>query len=383
MKVRKPIRRVDVQVSLFTAAIVLLSVSAMAYFSYSVTYNDMVRSLQNSVFSIYSYLDSTLDKDSFQEINAYADNEKEAYRSTAELLIRVKNATGVRYLYTAKENATGDLIYVVDGLDPSSEDFRNPGDLIEPEIQENLLRALQGEIVLPDNALSTEWGKIFISYFPIHGDDGVSIIGAIGIEIDAERQYNTYRKLRLYTPAIIAIACLASIVLAVWFFRRLSNPSFQDMSNTDYLTQLKNRNAYDVVLSNIDARNCQQDMGIIMVDLNNLKKVNDTDGHEMGDQYLQAAADTLRRAIGEQGVVYRIGGDEFAIIVEYAYEKKLEQLAYDIGCDYAIHRLQCSIPTSLAVGFALFDPRETTIRNTMKRADTDMYANKRTMHQEQ
>lgn len=358
----------------------MLSVFAMAYFSYSLTYRDMVRSLQDTVFSIYSYLDTTLDKSSFQEINEYSDKQKEAYQSTADLLIRVKNATGVKYLYTAKENESGNLIYVIDGLDPSSEDFRNPGDLIEPEIQENLRRALHGEKVLPDSAVATDWGKIFISYFPIHGDDGTSVIGAIGIEIDAEHQYNTYRKLRIFTPVIIVTACLVCIALAIWFFRKLSNPSFRDMSNTDYLTQLKNRNAYDVALRNIDARNRQQNMGIIMVDLNNLKKVNDTEGHAMGDRYLQSAADTLRRSIGKQGIVYRIGGDEFAAIIEYTYEKKLEQLAYDIGQDYAAHRLQSSVPTSLAVGFALFNPQEKTIRNTVKRADSDMYEKKRTMH---
>lgn len=154
----------------------------MAYFSYSLTHQDMVHSLQDSVFSIYSYLDATLDKSSFQAINEYSDKQKEAYQSTADLLIRVKDATGVRYLYTAKQNESGNLIYVVDGLDPSSEDFRNPGDLIEPEIQENLRLALRGEKVLPDNALATGWGKIFVSYFPIHGDDGTSVIGAIGIE---------------------------------------------------------------------------------------------------------------------------------------------------------------------------------------------------------
>lgn len=380
MEYRKPIRRVDFQVSLFTAAIIMLSVFAMAYFSYSLTYRDMIHSLQDTVFSIYSYLDTTLDKSSFQEINEYSDKQKEAYQSTADLLIRVKNATGVKYLYTAKENESGNLIYVVDGLDPSSEDFRNPGDLIEPEIQENLRRALHGEKVLPDSAVATDWGKIFISYFPIHGDDGTSVIGAIGIEIDAEHQYNTYRKLRIFTPVIIVTACLVCIALAIWFFRKLSNPSFRDMSNTDYLTQLKNRNAYDVALRNIDARNRQQDMGIIMVDLNNLKKVNDTEGHAMGDRYLQSAADTLRRSIGKQGIVYRIGGDEFAAIIEYTYEKKLEQLAYDIGQDYAAHRLQSSVPTSLAVGFALFNPQEKTIRNTVKRADSDMYEKKRTMY---
>ncbi len=380
MEHRKPIRRVDVQVSIFTAVIIILSVSTMAYFSYSVTYRDMIRSLKASVFSIYSHLDTTLDKGSFQEINSYEDREKRAYQLTAELLTGVKNATGVRYLYTAKMNDTGDLIYVVDGLEPSSEDFREPGDLIEPEIQADLLRALDGETILPNDILDTEWGKIFISYFPIHGDDGSSVIGAVGIEIDAEHQFDTFRMLRILTPVIIILACVICIVLAVWFFRKLSNPSFKDMSNTDYLTQMKNRNAFDIALKNIDARNRQQNMGVIIIDLNNLKKVNDTEGHEKGDRYLKLAAESLQRSIGKQGVIYRIGGDEFAVIIEHTYEEKLEQLVFEIGRDYGTNQLMSSIPTSLASGCAMFVPEDKTIWNTIKRADTNMYSQKRMMH---
>lgn len=352
----------------------------MAYFSYSVTYRDMIRSLKASVFSIYSHLDTTLDKGSFQEINSYEDREKRAYQLTAELLTGVKNATGVRYLYTAKMNDTGDLIYVVDGLEPSSEDFRDPGDLIEPEIQADLLRALDGETILPNDILDTEWGKIFISYFPIHGDDGSSVIGVVGIEIDAEHQFDTFRMLRILTPVIIILACVICIVLAVWFFRKLSNPSFKDMSNTDYLTQLKNRNAFDIALKNIDARNRQQNMGAIIIDLNNLKKVNDTEGHEKGDQYLKLAAESLQRSIGKQGVIYRIGGDEFAVIIEHTYDEKLEQLVFEIGRDYDTNQLMSSIPTSLASGCAMFVPEDKTIWNTIKRADTNMYSRKRMMH---
>lgn len=383
MNQRRHIRRVDIQVSIFTAIVVILSVSCAALFSYLVTYRDTIHSLQDTVYSICSYLDTTLDKSSFLEINSLEDKNKNAYQETAELLTSVKNITGVRYLYTAKMNDKGELIYGVDGLDPASEDFRNPGDLIEPEIQNELLRALGGEVILPDNILDTEWGKIFISYFPIHGDDRTSVIGVIGIEIAAEHQYNTYLRLRIFVPCIILLACIICVIIAVLFFRRISNPSYKDMSNTDYLTQLKNRNAYDIVLKNIDARHQHHELGVILVDLNYLKKVNDTLGHEFGDQYLKLTAETLMRVIGKHGVPYRIGGDEFAILVPNTYQGKLEQLVFEIERDYAIHRLQCSVFTSLAVGYAIFDPAiEDSIRQTSKRADTNMYQRKRKMHEQ-
>ena len=133
-------------------------------------------------------------------------------------------------LYTAKQNEAGEFIYVVDGLPSDAEDFRFAGDPIEPEIKGDMQRALDGEVVLPDNIKKTDWGKIFITYVPIH--DGERVVGVLGIEFEAEHQYNTYRNLRLATPLIVLFACLVSAGLALVFFRRVSNPTFQDMANT-------------------------------------------------------------------------------------------------------------------------------------------------------
>lgn len=88
--------------------------------------------------------------------------QKEEYEYIHRILSSVKEASGTRYLYTAKKNAEGNYIYVIDGLDPSSDDFRYPGDLIEKEIHEDMDRALGGEEVYPDEIVRTSWG-IFLS----------------------------------------------------------------------------------------------------------------------------------------------------------------------------------------------------------------------------
>lgn len=71
---------------------------------------------------------------------------------------------------------------MVDGLPEDADDFRYPGDAIEPEIQSELERALSGETVLPEKILDTDWGNIFIAYYPLYNESG-EVIGALGIEV--------------------------------------------------------------------------------------------------------------------------------------------------------------------------------------------------------
>ena len=80
----------------------------------------------------------------------------------------IRDIGDLRYLYTAKRNDEGTLVYVVGGLPEDADDFRYPGDAIEPEIQSELERALSGETVLPEKILDTDWGNIFIAYYPLY-----------------------------------------------------------------------------------------------------------------------------------------------------------------------------------------------------------------------
>lgn len=76
----------------------------------------------------------------------------------------------------------------------------------------------------------------------------------------------------------------------------------------DPLTGLQSRNAYSKMLKNLDQTGMPFDFGVIMIDVNGLKQVNDTMGHEAGDELICGAAECIKRALGSG---YRIGGDEF------------------------------------------------------------------------
>ena len=366
-------KRVDLQVSIFTAVIVAVLTFTSFILQYNITYRDTLKSLNDQVESIYAYIAPYLDADTFSNISARDDFNSEDYAQAHDVFRRVKEVTGVMYLYTAKENEQGEFIYVIDGLDPDNPSFRYPGDPIESEIYPDMKRALGGEKVLPDKIKDTEWGKIFITYLPIY--DQNQVIGVIGIEFEAEHQYMTYRNLRLLLPWFILLFSLIACLISRALFRHISNPFYHDMANTDYLTQLKNRNAYQTDMDNIIAMKLEKEMGVISIDLNSLKKVNDTYGHEKGDQYITCISRAYQNLDTKKAVMYRIGGDEFVILVPQADKQKIEALMGALEREF--NKLIFSPELTFSWGYAIYDQQEdNNLHSTYRKADKQMYSKK-------
>lgn len=385
MKIANKFSRVDIQVSILTAFIVFISFLSVYYFNYTLTYRDMITSLNERAVNIHNYIENKIDKASFYTINSAHDQYKPAYQETKALLENIKEVTGVKYLYTAKRQNDGSFVYVVDGLNSDNSDFRNAGDLIEVEIWADMERALTGKIILPAEIKETAWGYIFISYFPVY--DKNEVVGVLGIEFDAGHQYNTFQFLRFGTPLIGVAMCLFAILIAVKLFKRISNPTFKDIATTDYLTNLKNRNAFEIDFSNLNSMKMKPDIAIISVDLNDLKYINDTLGHEVGDRYIQSAAQVLRLSLRGNQTLYRVGGDEYLIIVTGARKslsRKTEILISAVEMNLKERNTNCETILSLAIGVAVFDAQiDVDFHATMRRADEQMYKNKREMKESQ
>lgn len=150
------------------------------------------------------------------------------------------------------------------------------------------------------------------------------------------------------------------------------------LANTDTITGLPNRNAIHELISDaIDSRGETQ-VGVVYLDLDNFKKVNDAYGHMFGDQLLQAVALAILSCLDEGQVLARLGGDEFIVMATDTSQGSLEAMASRI-----LTRLKqpfriglIEIYTGCSLGIALApqhgNDRESVIRN----ADTAMYTAK-------
>ncbi len=103
---------------------------------------------------------------------------------------------------------------------------------------------------------------------------------------------------------------------------------YKELANTDPLTKLSNRRAFDSHIAEIhDDNKAAMYFALIFADIDHFKRVNDTYGHTVGDKILSYVATTMRSAVGTDAFVARIGGEEFAIAQKEATEEEACELA--------------------------------------------------------
>ncbi len=145
------------------------------------------------------------------------------------------------------------------------------------------------------------------------------------------------------------------------------------INNHDTMTGLFNRRYFDEKFSEIDTQE-NYPISIIIADVNGLKMINDTIGHHMGDEILKKTADILGRAIDENDILARIGGDDFAILLPRTIKSQAEMVVNEIHnlLQSEIGNLELSISMGLSVKFDSFTRKEDII----KEAEDNMYTNK-------
>ena len=164
---------------------------------------------------------------------------------------------------------------------------------------------------------------------------------------------------------------------------RSLNDRLSELLNQDPMTLTKNRVAYENYKLNLNDRFASgdaTDTAFVMFDINNLKLMNDTYGHEKGDEYIKNSCrlicDTFARSI-----VFRIGGDEFVAVLQGRDFKNRERLL-KIFDDELVRIAALDLPpekkVSVAYGMAVYDRKnDASIDAAIKRADDEMYINKR------
>ena len=87
-----------------------------------------------SADAVHKLVDGRISKEDFDQIKDQSDEKKQIYKDISSYFNEIRTLNSTRYIYTAKKNEEGKLVYVVDGLDPDADDVRHPGDYIEEEM---------------------------------------------------------------------------------------------------------------------------------------------------------------------------------------------------------------------------------------------------------
>ena len=249
--------------------------------------------------------------------------------------------------------------------------------LIVPLVIHALLEFLSifnGLIFYIDSSNIYHHGKFYWIYIAIYCFAGIFVI----IEfIRYSKNYQSKSRFILYSILLYFIAgtglhlynsnirvdyiCVTIDLLLTYIF-------YTDiLLKTDSLTQLLNRRSYDIKLSNI-----KSEVAILYFDIDNFKNINDTYGHSFGDFCISTIGNLIYFAFSKNGKCYRIGGDEFCVIID----KKLENIENLISDFYKLldfkQQKDNRIP-NISIGYAIFTPGETDIESTVHQADNNMY----------
>jgi diguanylate cyclase (GGDEF)-like protein/PAS domain S-box-containing protein len=157
---------------------------------------------------------------------------------------------------------------------------------------------------------------------------------------------------------------------------KLGEEKLRYLSLHDPLTGLYNRIYFEEEMSRID-KTRYETVGILVCDVDGLKLVNDTLGHDQGDRLLIAAARMIRESFREGDLAARIGGDEFAIVLPNTTAPAVENACQRIQETVDTYNATTpELPLSISVGFAVRNGSHKNLKDVFKEADNHMYRKK-------
>lgn len=206
--------------------------------------------------------------------------------------------------------------------------------------------------------------------------------------ISLRRYQNKNRNTLLALIAFLAVGTSLQLVFpqvhTTWLCVTLALPIyysyFCELSEKhDVLTELFNRRAYECELQELEKK---PEACIILLDVDDFKKINDTKGHQNGDLCLHALGEEIKEAFQTVGRCYRIGGDEFCVISEYRLsEWELNNVIKDFNQKLGVSvRHNLPLPT-VSVGYSFYKKEQGAVSAAVQAADRKLYENKRAKRQ--
>jgi diguanylate cyclase (GGDEF)-like protein len=204
---------------------------------------------------------------------------------------------------------------------------------------------------------------------PLTADTGV--IGAIVVSRRTADPWPASAQRILAGAAVEASAALSRVY---------SHRQAEARAATDALTGLPNRRYFDEFCALLARRRRAEDgVGVLMVDIDRFKALNDSHGHDVGDEVLRSVAGAIAGAVREDDVPARYGGEEFAVLLRNPSRDEAFEVGERIreavsGLDLTRYGVKA---TSVSVGVAVADKPGQPIPDVIKRADTALFDAKR------
>ena len=361
---------------------------------------------------------------------------------TLNKIIDSQNNGDIKYIYIVardEEKSTAEQGYYYFTVDPDTSMPAYWGKKVVHTDAQDV--AWQGTTAVDNKPYEDDWGKYYTAWSPIK--DGDTVVSLVGVDFAAETVDGVVSNYLISILIFIILTVAVSSAIIVIFtlhlrkrFKKLNgelttlsndletlfseidkdnvsmvfnNSDIEDdaytieslshktiemqkrlkehfgfmqkQANTDYLTDTGNFRAYCTAIEELenDIKAHTAEFALAIFDINHLKQQNDTYGHEYGNALIATAAKTVKDIFGNDNI-YRIGGDEFIVIIkgesENAVKEKFAALDEKIA---EINKTENAFKNdlSLSKGYAFYvENKDETFRDVFDRADKNMYADK-------
>lgn len=408
------------------AADILLS--GMDYFRNIST----IRALVNkSMMNVTSTAAGLIDGDTLGALTE-DDVGSEAYNDILRDLSSFQKNADIEFIYAVRQVSEDRFVFIVDADPDDPAAFGE--DIV---VSSGLRKAGQGILAVDDAPLADRWGNYYSAYCPVF-DSGGNVAGVIGVDFDAQQYNAEVRKNTRYISLMPLLTALVGIIVLVLITHRvrkkfmelnvgiaglgesvdgliqevdaMSGHAMEDtceggtggdeldelggrihcmqrkmkrymeylklQAYVDALTQVGSTSAYHERLKKLGEaiQRGSAAFAVAIFDINSLKQINDTYGHEQGDIIIKAAANAIASVFGAADT-YRIGGDEFAVI---APDITPAHMASVKSAVVAYNETQPRVKLSMSRGTSAFRPGEDSDYQTVfARADKIMYESKK------
>lgn len=196
------------QIMLLCVGLVLISSLSIRFFAYKTAKDSIEGSIGNMALNITKSVAGTIDGDKYQELTKPEDMETDYYIELRKEFNKIREETGLTYLYTLSRTDDGVYYYVVDGTDINSANASMLGD-VEEEITDLMINSFNGNEGYEFD-VSDEYGKLISGYIPIKNSKG-EVIGILGADFDAQYMADSLsqaNKNMFTTMCIILVICI-------------------------------------------------------------------------------------------------------------------------------------------------------------------------------
>lgn len=377
-----------------------------------------------------------LDGDAMAALTA-EDEATEAYQKGLDTLRVFQDNIDLRYIYCIYEKGDGEFVF---GIDPTEDD---PGVFGEPIVYTDALYAAsRGTAAVDEAPYQDAWGRFYSAYSPVFDSAGnVACVVAVDFSAQWLDEQMARQSRTVAVSSIVSLLIGALVVLVITGqLRRRFRAIFEEMRGLagdvealssqvtasaggegkrrgvaeapkdqidsirdqiratqselheyiaytnalaylDAMTGVGNKAAYldrvNMLKRQIDNRSAN--FAVAVFDINGLKQINDNRGHEDGDRVIVDAARVIKDVFGAENA-YRIGGDEFFVVMDHVDQAELDRRF--AAMDAAIAAFNRDKPAGAVVlavskGAAVYDPQtDADYRDIFRRADLAMYADK-------